>query len=75
MPSRVAHTHVGWLNWISLLDAYQFRVSFFSMLGLRMSFTLSVHFLIGFRNVFLPRTFDREKRLRDERDESVFTLH
>ena len=34
-----------------------------------MSFTLSVHFLIGFRNVFFPRTFNRKKRLPDEREE------
>ena len=59
----------GWFNWISEFDASQFGVSFFSMLGLRMSFTSSVDFLIGFSNVFFPRTFNREKRLRDEREE------
>ena len=36
-----------------------------------MSFTLSVHFFIGFRNVFFPRTFNRKKRLRDEREERL----
>ena len=36
-----------------------------------MNFTLSVHFFIGFRNVFFPRTFNRKKRLRDEREEQL----
>ena len=36
-----------------------------------MSFTLRVHFFIGFRNVFFPRTFNRKKRLREEREERL----
>ena len=36
-----------------------------------MSFTLSVHFFIGFHNVFFPRMFNRKKRLRDEREECL----
>ena len=36
-----------------------------------MSFTLSVHFFIGFRNVFFARTFNRKKRLRDEREKCL----
>ena len=36
-----------------------------------MSFTLSVHFLIGFRNVLFPRSFNGEKRLCDEGEECL----